>query len=293
MYPAAFEYIAPSSVEEAVDCLRSHEDQDAKVLAGGQSLIPLMRLRFARPSHLVDINRISALESLRSEDGLLRIGALVRESSLESSPEVRERFPILHETTRGIADPSVRNLATVGGNLAHGDPANDHPAVMIALDASVVAVGVDGERVIPVGDFFVGLFETVLQPAEILTEIRIPPVPSATGLAYRKFKRQAGDFAVVGVAARLSLDSGIVSDARLVFTNVGPTPRRTEMADLALAGQEATDEALWSAAAAAATELEPTADLRGSADYKRRLARVLTVHALRTARERARARDER
>lgn len=287
MYPAAFEYAAPTSVEEAVDCLQSLEDEEAKVLAGGQSLIPLMRLRFARPSHLVDINRISALGSLRSDNGSLRIGALVRESELESSPVVRDRFPVLYETSRGIADPSVRNLATVGGNLAHGDPANDHPAVMMALDATVVAVGPGGERVIPASNFFAGLFETALRQAEILTEIRIPPLSPATGVAYRKFKRQVGDFAVVAVAARLTVEPSVIGDARLLFTNVGVTPFRARDAERALVGEEATDECLWSAAGRAAAELEPADDLRGSADYKRRVARVLTFQALCSARERA------
>lgn len=287
VYPAAFDYLDPTSVPEAIDFLQSHEGEDVKVLAGGQSLIPLMRLRFARPSYLVDLNRIRALRSLNLEGGWLQIGALVRESELERSREVRQRFEILYETTRVIADPSVRNLATVGGNLAHGDPANDHPATMMALDASVVADGPQGERVIPVRQFFLGLFETALEPAEILTEIRIPPVPPDTGLAYRKLKRQVGDFAIVGVAARLSLTSGIVSDAHLVYTNVGATPQRIESAAQGLVGHQATEEAFWSAGTAAANALELRDDIRGSSLYRHRVVRALTTRALCAARERA------
>ena len=288
MYTASFEYLEPSSLEHAVEYLQSYADEDVKLLAGGQSLVPMMRLRFARPTHLVDLNRVPSLDRLFVEDGSLRIGALVRESALESAPVIRERFHILYETTRVIADPSVRNLATVGGNLAHGDPANDHPATMIALDASVVATGPGGQRTIPVSELFLGLFETALAPSEILTEIKVPVAAAGTGFAYRKLKRQVGDFAIVGVAARLGVEDGVVSDARLVFTNVGSTPVRSEAVERELVGRPAEEDVFRSAAAAAAEGLELTDDSRGSAPYRRRVANAWTFRALAAACRRAR-----
>lgn len=287
MHPAEFEYVRASTVDEAIEHLVTHVDDDVKLLAGGQSLIPLMRLRLARPTHLVDLNGVPGLGALGIDGGWLRIGALVRESALESSEEVHRLFPVLRETTSVIADPSVRNLATVGGNLAHGDPANDHPATMTALGAEVVARGQSGERTIPVDTFFEGLFETSLEPTEVLTEIRVPLPPPGSGSAYRKVKRQVGDFAIVGVAASVTLHGGTVSSSRLVFTNVGSTPIRTSVAEQELEGSEPTDETLWSAAGVAADALTPPEDGRGSTEYKRRVARKLAYEALWTATRRA------
>lgn len=288
MYPAEFEYARASTVDEAVEHLVAYADDDVKLLAGGQSLIPLMRLRLARPTHLVDLNGVPDLDTLEVDDGWLRIGALVRESTLESSEEICTLFPILRETTSVIADPSVRNLATVGGNLAHGDPANDHPATMTAVRAEVVARGPGGDRTMPIETFFRGLFETALEPTEVLTEIRVPlPLPG-TGSAYRKVKRQVGDFAIVGVAASVTLDGGAVSSSRLVFTNVGSTPVRASEAEQELTGREPEDATLWAVAGAAAAELTPPDDGRGSAEYKRRVARRLTYDALAAAAQRAR-----
>lgn len=288
MYPAEFEYFRASTVEEAVEHLVAYADDDVKLLAGGQSLIPLMRLRLARPTHLVDLNGVPDLGTLEVDEGWLRIGALVRESALESSEEISSLFPILRETTSVIADPSVRNLATVGGNLAHGDPANDHPATMTAIGAHVVARGPAGERAMPIETFFEGLFETALAPSEVLTEIRVPLPPRDTGSAYRKVKRQVGDFAIVGVAATVTLDGGAVSSSRLVYTNVGPTPVRATEAEHELVGRDPDDGTLWSVAGAAAAALTPPDDGRGSAQYKRRVARKLTYDALTAATQRAR-----
>lgn len=287
MYPAEFEYLRASTVDEAVGHLVAHAEDDVKLLAGGQSLIPLMRLRLARPTHLVDLNGVPDLGAVEVDDGWLRIGALVRESALESSNEVCRLFPVLRETTSVIADPSVRNLATVGGNLAHGDPANDHPATMTALGAEVVARGPSGERTIPVEDFFEGLFETALEPSEVLTEIRVPLPTAGSGSAYRKVKRQVGDFAIVGVAASVTLDDGAVSSSRLVFTNVASTPVRTPAAERELAGRRPGEGALWSAAGAAAAALTPPEDGRGSTQYKRRVAKRLAYEALAAAVRRA------
>ena len=199
MIPAAFEYHAPTSLGEAT-ALLARLGEDAKVLSGGQSLIPLMKLRLASPPHVIDINGIPGLAGIREADGVLRIGALTRESDLEESELVRTRYPLLHETARVIADPLVRNLATVGGNLAHGDPANDHPATMLALGAEIVATGPRGERRIPIAGFFTGPFATALDPGEILVEIRVPAPAGRSGGAYVKMERKVGDFATAAVA---------------------------------------------------------------------------------------------
>jgi carbon-monoxide dehydrogenase medium subunit len=287
VYPGRFDYADPLTVEDAVACLVEHAGADVKVLAGGQSLIPLMRLRFARPDFLVDINRVEALRFLRPEGGGLRIGALTREAELEADPIVRRHFPILHDATRVIADPLVRNLATVGGNLAHGDPANDHPAVMVALEASVAARGPAGERVIPAGELFLGLFETALEPTEVLTEIRVPAQPPGSGAAYVKFERQSGDFAIAAAAARVTVAGGAVTDARLVYTNLGATPKRLEGAERVLTGGPLSGRAARAAGVAAAEALDLDGDLRGSAAYKRRVVVAVTERALRLAHARA------
>jgi carbon-monoxide dehydrogenase medium subunit len=288
VYPATFEYADPVTVAEALDILAGHPEDDVKVLAGGQSLIPLMKLRFARPDLVVDINRIAELRGVRADGGGLRIGALVREAELEADPEVGRSFPILRDASRVIADPVVRNLATVGGNLAHGDPANDHPAVMVALDATIVASGPEGPRAIAAADFFAGLFETALAPDELLTEIRVPAPAPGSGAAYVKFERQAGDYAVAAVAASVTVDAaGAVGDARLVYTAVGERPQRAEAAERALLGQAVTPAAARAAATAAAAALEFDDDLRGPAAYKRRAAIAVTERALALAAERA------
>jgi carbon-monoxide dehydrogenase medium subunit len=288
VYPARFDYVDPTTVAEALTCLAERPDDDVKVLAGGQSLIPLLKLRFARPDLLVDINRIDELRGVRADGDGLRIGALVRESELEADPAVRHRFPILRDASRVIADPVVRNLATVGGNLAHGDPANDHPAVMVALDASIVARGPEGERAIGAADFFKGLFETALEPTELLTEIRVPALAAGTGTAYRKFERQAGDYAVAAVAARVTVDdAGVVTDARLVFTGVGERPQRVEAAEQALLGQPVTPGTASAAGATAAGSLRFDDDVRGPAAYKARVAAAVTRRAVALAGDRA------
>lgn len=287
MIPAAFEYHAPSSISEAT-ALLARLGEDAKILSGGQSLIPLMKLRLASPRHLVDINGIPGLAYIREADGFLRIGALTRESELEESDLIRTRYPLLHDTCKVIADPLVRNLATVGGNLAHGDPANDHPATMLALGAEVVAVGLKGERQIPIESFFTGPFATALTPDEILVEIRVPIPPARAGGAYLKLERKVGDFAIAGVAASLTLDErGRIAAAGIGLTNVGPTAIRARRAEAALGGQAPDEKTIAAAAAAAAAEAQPVSDLRGPADYKRDIVRVLTARALRRAVARA------
>jgi carbon-monoxide dehydrogenase medium subunit len=205
MIPPAFEYLRPKTIPEAITLLQQHGD-DAKILSGGQSLIPMMKLRIARPAYLIDINRISGLSYIKEEGGFLKIGGLMREAELEASPLVRAKYPILTDTAHVVADPQVRNLATVAGNLAHGDPANDHPATMIALGAQVVATGSGGERIIPIEEFFLSLFSTALRPGEILTEVRVPVPPPRSGGAYFKLERKVGDFATAAVAAQVTLE---------------------------------------------------------------------------------------
>jgi len=287
MIPAAFEYHAPSSIGKAT-ALLARLGEDAKVLSGGQSLIPMMKLRLASPGHLVDINGIPGLADIREADGFLRIGALARESDLEDSDLIRTRYPLLHDTCKVVADPLVRNLATVGGNLAHGDPANDHPATMLALGAEVVAVGVSGERRIPITSFFTGPFATALRLDEILVEIRIPLPPARSGGAYLKFERKVGDFATAAVAVQLALGTGGACDqVGIGLTNVGLTPIKASQAEAALKGRSPDEAAIKHAAKLAAEASEPAADLRGSAEYKKDLVRVLTTRALRRALTRA------
>lgn len=288
MIPAAFQYAAPKTLEEAVSLLQRH-GEDAKVLSGGHSLIPMMKLRLATPKRLIDINNIPNLDHIVEAEGFLRIGALVRESELEESELIRTRYPIIYETARMIADPQVRNLATVGGNLAHGDPANDHPATMLALGARVVAVGPQGERTIPVDGFFVDLFVTALRPHEILTEIQIPIPPPSSGGAYLKLERKVGDYAIAGVAAQVSLDKrGNCESAGVGLTNVGMTPLKAKRAEERLTGQALDEEAIDAAARLAAQDCQPTPDLRGSEEYKRAMIRELSRRALRRAARRAR-----
>jgi aerobic carbon-monoxide dehydrogenase medium subunit len=287
MIPGKFAYLAARAVSEAIDVLGRHPDE-AKLLAGGQSLIPMMKLRLAAPEILVDISQIRDLAYVREEDGHLVIGALTRESDLESDGLVARRYPMLVDTCRVIADPIVRNLATVGGNLAHADPANDHPATMLALRAQVVASGPNGTRTIPIDDFFVDTFETALEPAEILTAIRVPAPDERSGGAYLKLERKVGDYGIAGAAAYLVLDgNGRVQQVGIGLTNVGPKPLRARDAETFLAGLMPTEENLRGAAERAAAASAPTSDLRGPAEYKRAVVRTLTLRALSRAVERA------
>ena len=286
MIPPEFDYHAPASLDEALELLGSLDDP--KVLSGGQSLLPMLKLRLASPANIIDIGRIPGLDGISEEDGVLRIGALVTETELERAPEVAARYPILLDTARVIADPLVRNRATVCGNIAHGDPANDHPATMLALGAEVVATGPDGERTIAIDDFFQGFFMTALSPGEILTELRIPAPPARSGGAYLKLERKVGDYAVAGAAVQLALDAdGTVAGAGIGLTNLGIAPIRASGAEEALTGRVLDAGAVADAAAAAADAADPIADRRGSVEYKRNMARVLTGRAIGQALERA------
>jgi len=287
MIPGAFEYHAPTSIGEATKLLATL-GEDAKVLSGGQSLIPLMKLRLASPRHVVDINGIGGLAYIREADGFLRIGGLTREVDLEESELIRTRYPLLFDTCRVIADPLVRNMATIGGNLAHGDPANDHPATMLALGAEIVAKGVKAERRIPIGSFFTGPFETALKPDELLVEIRVPLPAARSGGAYLKLERKVGDFATAAVAVQLTLGAnGTCEQVGIGLTNVGLTPIKASRAEAALKGKRPDEATIKQAAQLAADASQPSADLRGPVEYKKDLIRVLTARALRKALERA------
>ncbi len=287
MIPPQFAYFAPATLHEALTLLR-HYGSEAKLLSGGQSLIPLMKLRLATPAYLIDINRIPGLDRLHERNGFLCIGALTREADLERSELVRAQYPIVYDTARVIGDPLVRNLATIGGNLAHADPANDHPATLLALEAEVVATALEGERTIPVAEFFTDFFTTALRPDEILTEIRIPAPPSGSSGAYVKLERKVGDFAIVGVAAQVTIGAtGICARAGIGLTNVAPTPLKVHSAEAFLQGKRLNQDSITQAAQLAAEAARPEADLRGSIAYKRDMVRVLTARALTRALERA------
>lgn len=287
MIPPAFEYLRPKTIPEALAFLERHGD-DAKILSGGQSLIPMMKLRLARPAFLVDLNRISGLAYINEDGGFLKIGGLTREADIELSPLVRRKYPLLFDTAGVIADPQVRNLATVGGNLAHGDPANDHPAAMMALGAQIVATGKKGERVIPVENFFVSLFTTALEPGEILTEIRIPIPPPRSGGTYLKVERKVGDFATAAVAAQVTLDDkGAIAKAGIALTNAGPTPIKARKAEDFLRGKKPDAATIAQAAQHAADDAQPSSDLRGPAEYKKGLIKELAKRAITRAVERA------
>ena len=286
MIPPQLDYHAPGTLDEALGLLGSLDDP--KVMSGGQSLLPMLKLRLASPANIIDIGRIPGLDSIEERDGFLRIGALVTEAQLESSPAVAERYPILLDTARVIADPLVRNRATLCGNIAHGDPANDHPATMLALGAQVVATGPDGERTIDINEFFFGLFMTALGEGEILTELHIPTPPAHSGGAYVKLERKVGDYAVAGSAVQLTLaEDGTVARAGIALTNLGIAPIRATAAEAALTGQAPGDDTIAAAAQAAAEVADPVADRRGSVEYKKNMARVLTTRAIRKALARA------
>ncbi|HET9375484.1 MAG TPA: xanthine dehydrogenase family protein subunit M [Chthoniobacterales bacterium] len=289
MIPQSFEYCRPGTLPEAVALLEQHGDA-AKILSGGQSLIPMMKIRLARPEYLIDINQIDGLQYIREEDGYLKIGALTREADLESSELIRTKYPIVLDTASMIADPQVRNLATIGGNLAHGDPANDHPATMLALGAEIIAVGPRGERKISIKDFFLSVFTTALEHGDILTEIRIPMPRGRSGGAYFKLERKVGDFATVGVAAHITVDrDGICQEAGIGLTNVGATPLKAGLAEDFLRGKTLDEANIKQAGLLAAQVAQPSSDLRGPADYKISMVKELTKRALTRARERSAA----
>jgi carbon-monoxide dehydrogenase medium subunit len=286
MLPSRFDYHRPESLDEALRLLA--ELDDAKVLAGGQSLIPVMKLRLAAPEHLVDINRVPGLDGIDEADGELRIGALARHNHVASS-DVVARYPMIAAAAPQIADPIVRNLGTIGGSLAHADPAGDYGAVMLAAGASVVARSARGERVIPMTEFLVDVFTTSLEDDELLTEVRVPTPSARAGGTYLKLERKVGDFATVGAAVQVELSNGTIGRAGIALTGVGSTNVHATEAEASLAGAEPDPETMAEAARLAAASTNPVSDVRGSDEYKRHVAEVFVRRGLTTAVEMARA----
>jgi len=287
MIPGAFDYHSPDTLEEAIKLLNDL-GEDAKVLAGGHSLLPMMKWRLAEPTHLVDISRLSGLDYIKEENGYLCIGAMVTESALENSELIAEKYPILKDTSEVIADPLVRNLASVGGNIAHGDPANDHPATMLALNAVVVVCGPnESKREININDFFLGPLWTALEENEILTEIKIPVPNQNSGGCYIKLERKVGDYAIAACAAMLDFENGQCISAGIGLTNVGPTPVRATDAQNILVGTDVSDDIVEQASVLAAEASQPVGDHRGSEEYKRGVVKTLTGRAIMKAKTRA------
>ena len=279
MIPPAFDYHAPHTVAEAISLLGSL-GPDAKLLAGGHSLLPMMKLRFAQPSHLIDLNRIPALRGIREEGGTLVIGAMTTESELIDSALLQAKAALLPEAARLIADPQVRNRGTIGGDIAHGDPGNDHPAIAIALDATLVLQGPGGQRSIKAENFYHGTYMTELAEDEIQVEIRLPALAPNTGCAYEKLKRKTGDWATAAAAVVMRIDGGVVSQVRIALTNLAPTALRATDAEAALLGKPLSAATITDAANRAMAVCDPADDLRGDAEYKTAMAGQMLRRAI-------------
>jgi carbon-monoxide dehydrogenase medium subunit len=282
MIPAAFDYARPSTVDEALQAIAAG-GEDVKILAGGQSLIPVMRLRLAAPSTVVDLGRVTELRGVRDDGDAIVIGAMTTHSDVLSDPLIKQHAPLIAEATETVADRQVRHRGTFGGALAHADPAGDLPAVALALDAEFVIAGPNGRRTVPARDFFVDYLTTVLEDGELLLEVRIPKLQGEWGMHYEKFNRVAQAWSIVAVAAAVRRENGHIAEARIGLTNMGPTPLRATAAERALAGAAASAEAVAEAASHAAEGTEPSSDLNAQADYRQHLAQVLTRRAVSAA----------
>ncbi|MGD9765714.1 MAG: xanthine dehydrogenase family protein subunit M [Candidatus Binatia bacterium] len=286
MKPPVFKYVAARSVDEAVSHLAQHAG-DAKVLAGGQSLTPMLNFRLARPKVLVDINRIGGLDGIKSDKGALTIGTLVRHRTVETSPVIAERFPILAAAAKQVGHLAIRNRGTFGGSLAHNDPAAEFPMIALLLDAEIKTKSSGGGRTIKAKDFFVTYLTSAVQDGEMVTEVRIPELPAKTGWGFEELSRRPGDFALAAVAATVTMNGGKCAEARISMAGVGPNPLRASEAEGLLKGQQLDEGLLKKAAAAAAKSADPSNDVHASADFRRHLVDVLTQRALKAAVERA------
>ncbi|ABE35956.1 carbon monoxide dehydrogenase medium chain [Paraburkholderia xenovorans LB400] len=286
MIPRPFEYHVPRTLPEALALLGEYGDE-AKLLAGGHSLLPMMKLRFAEPGHLIDLGKLAELKGIREADDEIRIGAMTTENELIWSELLQTRCPLIVEGARQISDPQVRYRGTLGGDLSHGDPGNDHPALMMALGASFVLAGEQGERVVSAASFFVSTYTTLLEPGEIMTEIRIPTPPAGTGYCYAKLKRKTGDFATAAAAVTLRIGTAAVGEVRIALTNVAETAIRATAAEQYLQGKPLDEPAIAEAARLAMAVCAPVADLRGDVEYKTAMAGEMTRRALITAYARA------
>ena len=286
MIPGAFEYHRPTSLDEVTALLMEHGDE-GRLLAGGHSLIPMMKLRLANPSHLIDLRLVAGLKGIEEADGVIRIGAMTTQAEVTASEVLAARLPILRETALQIADPQVRYCGTIGGNVANGDPGNDMPAVMLALGADFAARGPSGERSIPARDYYRAAFTTALADNDVLTALRIPVPPAGHGWAYEKMKRKVGDYAIAAAAVVLVMDSGTCRDARIALTNLADVPLLAEAAGRALTGTPVDGSATLEAAAAAAANSEPASGLPGPAEFRKHVAGVMVRRAILRAQERA------
>lgn len=286
MIPSGFEYHAPASVDDAIQLLTQYSE-DAKIVAGGHSLLPMMKLRFAEPAHLIDINGIAELKGISEEGGIVKIGAMTTENELINSEVLSEKCPLLPEAAKLIADPQVRNRGTVGGDIAHGDPGNDHPAIMLALDARFVLKGPNGERTVPANGFFLGTYWTGLEADEIMTQIQINSFAPGMGYGFNKLKRKTGDFATAGATVVLHLNGDTCEEIRIALTNVGACAFRAEDAENVLRGQVINDALINQAANKVMDVCEPVEDLRGDPEYKKHMAAEMTRRSIRDALVRA------
>jgi len=287
MIPGQFDYVRPGNLDETLQILKDREGE-AKLLSGGYSLIPLIKLRLAQPGLLVDLRDVAGLDGIHETDDYLSIGARATHRQVHEAPIVRDKYLLMGDVTANIGDPQVRNWGTIGGSVAHADPASDWPAVLIAVRATIVCRGQSGERTIAARDFFIDTFQTAIEPTEVLTEIRIPHRDRGTGGAYEKLERKVGDFATVGVAAILRLDgSGQIERAGVGLTGVAETPFAATDAEAILTGAKPSDDVFREAGAAAGAQSRPVGDVRGPVEYKRAMAAELTLRALRRASERA------
>ena len=288
MIPARFSYHKANSLPEAFALSEEH-GEDAKYMSGGHSLLPMMKLRFATPKHIIDISKIEGLSYIKEEDDLLKIGALTTQSEIEHSPLIREKYPIFTDAAKLIADPSVRNVGTIGGNIAHGDAANDQPSLMLAMEATLVIEGPEGRRTVPVTEFFHGFYMTALEPSEILVEVQVPAAKPNAGGAYYKMERKVGDYATSGAAVYLEMDGDTCTKIGIGLTNVSAVPLKLERAEELLTGKAITPELIEQAGTIASEDCEPESDLRGSEAYKRSVTKTITMRMLNKALERAKS----
>jgi len=279
MIPPTFQYHAPSSVDDAVALLSQYGDE-AKILAGGHSLLPMMKLRFAEPEHLIDINNIDLLKGIREEGSHLIIGAMTSENALISSEILQQKCPLIPQAAKLIADPQVRSRGTIGGDIAHGDPGNDHPAIMMALDATFVLVGPNGSREVLANDFFLGTYYTLLEADEIMTEIHVPVQGANSGASYHKLKRKTGDYATAAAAAVIQLAGDTCESARITLTNLGASALRAHDAEAVLTGNVITPELIDQAAKKTMEICDPAEDLRGDIEYKTHMGGEMTRRAI-------------
>ena len=287
MIPSKFTYHKAASLKDAI-ALSKELGEEAKYMSGGHSLLPMMKLRFANPEHIIDISKIQGLSYIKEDGDLLKIGALTTQSEMEYDELIKKKYSIFSDAIKLTADPSVRNIGTIGGNIAHGDAANDQPALMLAMRATVIAEGIDGQKSIPIDDFFHGFYMTALEPSDVLVEIQLPKAKKGNGGAYHKVERKVGDYATAGVAVHVEIDdNGICQEVGIGLTNVSAVPMRLDRGEALLRGKKITEDLIEQVGIVASEDCEPTSDLRGSEAYKRSIVNSITQRMIRLAIERS------